>query len=453
LEDVLLESALSYIIDLEDASISTPESKLEAYRIVRGIVKGDLECEVRGKTRKMLSAESYIDPRTSAEFDVSSSAVALVRDVGLHLLVDQELLSIDGRAYSEKILDCYITSLCGARYHVAPKMHGADEVAYTYELFEEINRLQGISSGANKVGIMNEEVRTTAQLGKCITAAEQVVFFTNTGFLDYTGSYIDLMMHQGPIAPYRDLPGKTYKSSYEVYNVNESLLRAVPQIGAGMWAKIRDMKGLMLSKKEQVEGCTDTGWSPSPSAATLHALAFHLYGDVRELQSCYLENLPDVKIESLFEFPRVDLENLTHQEIIENLDFAIHGLLAYAEPWVRRGVGCSGVMELSGEPLMEDRATARIKAAFVRNWLLHDVVTNAEVGDSIKRMVALVNKQNSGTERYQALVLEGDPVVEAVENLVFNPKQYQHSYVEFYFYEANRKANGATSVYNTRFSS
>jgi malate synthase len=149
----------------------------------------------------------------------------------------------------------------------------------------------------------------------------------------------------------------------------------------------------------------------------------------------------------------VDLENLTHQEIIENLDFAIHGLLAYAEPWVRRGVGCSGVMELSGEPLMEDRATARIKAAFVRNWLLHDVVTNAEVGDSIKRMVALVNKQNSGTERYQALVLEGDPVVEAVENLVFNPKQYQHSYVEFYFYEANRKANGATSVYNTRFSS
>jgi malate synthase len=450
IKDVQLESALTYIIDLEDASISAPENKYEGYRILKGIADGDLQCEVRGQMRKINKDTAYIDVKTGAEKTLKRSSLPLVRDVGAHMVADAEIITIDGKPIAEKILDMFITSFIGMRYHVAPKMHGADEVAFTVDLWNRINELQGLPKNANKIGIMNEELRMNSQLQDAVLAAKDIVFFTNTGFLDYTGSFIDLMMHQGAIAPYRKLPSQLYKTSYELHNVNVSLSLSVPQIGAGMWAAIKDMCGLMKSKEAQVKGLTDTGWSPSPMAAAIHAIAFHIFGNVRKMQNDYCKNIKAVNIADMFEFPRADLANLNEAEILENIDFAIHGLLAYAEPWVRRGIGCSGVKELSGEPLMEDRATARIKAAFVRNWLLHRVVSGAQVEDSIKRMAKLVDEQNADTENYAPIYTaaldsrkwsEAEETVRAVYELVFNPLNLKHSYVEPYFYPANRREN------------
>jgi len=450
IKDVVLESAITYIIDLEDASISAPENKYEAYRIIKGINDGDLECEVRGKTRKINQDSKYICVKTLEEKVLKRSSLALVRDVGPHMIADTDIITVDGEAIPEKILDCFITSFIGFRYHVAPKMHGKEEVKHNVKLFERVNEILELPKNANKIGIMNEEMRTNAQLAQCILEAKDVIFFTNTGFLDYTGSFIDLMMYQGAIAPYRELPSKLYKTSYEKHNVNVSLKYKVPQIGAGMWAAIKDMKGLLKSKEEQVKGLTDTGWSPSPSAAGIHAMAFHLFGNVRDMQDEYRENIVEVNIEELFDFPAADLDDLDNDNKIENLDFAIHGLLAYAEPWVRRSIGCSGVKELSGEPLMEDRATARIKAAFVRNWLLHKVISREDVEDSIVRMSKLVDEQNIDDEDYEKLVsdalLSGDwkgieEPVKAVYDVVFNPDNLHSSYVEPYFYPANQREN------------
>jgi malate synthase len=448
IKDVFLESAITYIIDLEDASISAPENKYEGYRILKGIHDGTLECEVRGETRKINEDSSYICLKTMQEKTLKRTSLALVRDVGPHMMADKEIITINGKEVPEKILDCFVTSFIGYRYHVAPKMHGKKEVALNVEMFDKINEMLELPKNANKIGIMNEEMMTNAQLASCIHEARDVIFFTNTGFLDYTGSFIDLMMHKGAIAPYRELSSKLYKTSYEKHNVNVSLELNVPQIGAGMWAAIKDMKGLLNSKEEQVKGLTDTGWSPSPIAAGIHAMAFHVFGDVRQMQADYKNNISHVNIEDLFDFPKADIKKLDDKDVILNLDFAIHGLLAYAEPWVRRSIGCSGVKELSGEPLMEDRATARIKAAFVRNWLLHELVSPNIVKDSIVRMSQLVDEQNSQDDSYKPLtnnaLLDNNweevaEPVRAVYEVIFNPKGLKSSYVEPYFYPANRR--------------
>ncbi len=455
IKDVLLESALTYIIDLEDASISAPENKYESYRIIKGIVDGKLECDVRGQKRKMHLDTSYLDPKTLEKKILQRSSLPLVRDVGPHMILDENIIAIDGLEISEKIVDCFITSLIGMRYHVAPKMHGAEEVKYSVELWNAINKAQGLPQNANKIGIMNEELRMNAQLRDAVLAAKDIVFFTNTGFLDYTGSFIDLMMHKGAIAPYRDLPAKLYKTSYETHNVNVSLDLGVAQIGAGMWPAIGNMAGLLKSKEAQVKGLTDTGWSPFPNAAVIHAVAFHIFGDVRQMQADYKKKMQLVNIEDMFDFPAADIKNLDKKSIKENLDFAIHGLIAYAEPWVRRGVGCSGVKDLSDEALMEDRATARIKAAFVRNWLLHGVINEQDIVISIKDMAKFVDEQNKDTEGYKKLydgALEksdwqhAEETICAVYELVINPEGIKFSYVEPYFYPANRRENKNSRV-------
>ncbi len=448
IKDILLESALTYIIDLEDASISAPQNKIESYRNLLGIQNGTLSCEVRGKTRVMAKDTTYLDAKTLEIRTLKRTALPLVRDVGPHMVADTSMIEIDGQEVPEKIVDCFITSLIGMRHHVAPKMHGADEVKFNVELWDEINKAQGLPENANKIGIMIEEMRSSAQLQNCIEEAKDIIFFTNTGFLDYTGSFIDLMMYAGAIAPYSILPAQTYKTEYEKHNVNVSLRKNVPQIGAGMWAETQNMVGLLKSKEGQVRGLTDTGWSPSPSAATIHAIAFHIFGNVRDMQKEYAKNIKDVDIKDLFAFPKADLAQLTQQDKEKNLDLAIHGLLAYAEPWVRRGIGCSAIMDMNNVYLMEDRATARIKAAFVRNWLLHDVVTEKQVKASIARMAKYIDGQNEANADYKPLytnILEGDyainsdkidGVINAVLGAVLNPENRKDSYIEPYFYPA-----------------
>lgn len=438
-EDVLLESVLTFIIDLEDASHSGPASKYAGYRNILGIMQGDLTCEVRGEVRAKLLDTTYFEPQLAKEHILKRTALPLVRDVGAHMLADSDIITIDEQPVPERMLDCFITSLFGMRYHVAPKMHGAEEVAFAVKMWDRINELQGLEKNANKMGIMNEETRTAAQLKDCLLAAKDIAFFVNSGFMDYTGSFIDLMMHKGAIASYRDLPRMLYKTAYEKDNVYEGLKLDIAQVGAGMWPKIKDMDGLLNSKVEQTRALNDTGWSPSPPAGVIHAMAFHLAGDVRQMQKEFKVKPLSVHKEDLFTFPYANLGDLSADDVQSNLDFAVHGLLAYAEPWVRRGVGCSGVKDLSGEPLMEDRATARIKTAFVRNWLLHNVISAKQVEKTIKAMAKLVDKQNADVPGYQPISKRKDNVVQAVHDLIFNPEGHRDSYVEPALYAAYKR--------------
>jgi len=447
-EDVLLESAITYIIDLEDASISAPANKIASYYNIYGIRNSTLTCQIgrNGKisTRAMTPDDSdYIHATTGEKTLVKRNALPLVRDVGMHMMADIALIEIDGQQVPEKILDCFITSMLGMRFHVAPKMHGAEEVQLNVDLWDVINKAQGLLENANKIGIMVEEMRTSAQLKDSIATAENITFFTNTGFLDYTGSYIDLMMNFGAIAPFSLLPNEIYKISYEKYNVDVSLRAGVPQIGAGMWPQTRNMAGLLPNKKGQIEGLTDTSWSPSPLAATIHAMAFHGL-NARQMQKNAFEKLQQTSAgekvpDDLFEFPTLNPE-ISKEKILHELDLAVHGLLSYAEPWVRRGVGCSSIKDRNNIDLMEDRATARIKAAFVRNWLLHEVVTKAEVMASISKMCHEINMQNKETIDYKPLKDDGnDQVVVAVSDAIFNPLGRKDSYIEPYFYPAYQR--------------
>lgn len=431
-----IESALTTIIDLEDASLSSPEHKIRSYKHLKGVTDGTLTCEVRGKTRSLAKNSTYQCLRTLDSATLQRRAVALVREVGPYLQADKRLITANEKAVPEKILDTFMTVLLGMRYHVAPKLHGAEEVAYNVALLERTGELLGLPEHANKIGIMNEEVRTNGQLSEAILAAKDCVFFTNSGFLDYTGSFIDLVMHIGAVDSYRALPSKIYKTSYEDNNVFVSLDLAVPQIGAGMWPKLKDMAGLYENKKAQVKALNDTGWSPSPLAAAIHAMAFHT-AYVKDLQAEWRKKPVHVDLNDMFTFPAVDKESLTEESIQEDLNYAIHGLLAYAEPWVRRGVGCSGVKDLGGTHLMEDRATARIKTAFVRNWLLHGITTKKQVQQTITDMAKLVDEQNADKEGYVPISKDKkDEVVKAVSDLVLNPDKHLNSYVEPYLYDA-----------------
>lgn len=449
LVDIQLEAALTYIIDLEDSSISTPICKYQSYLNILGIVKKDLSCIVRGTERKLNDDESYQDIKTFENKILKKTALALVRDVGMHMMTDKEMININDKPIYERILDCYITSLIGIRYHVAPKLHGVFEVISNCELLKTIDDLQNLPEYSNKIGIMNEECRTNAQLEMCVMKAKDRIFFTNTGFLDYTGSFIDFMMYRGAIVPYRNLSTQKYKTLYEKNNVYIGLKRKVPQIGAGMWAKIKDMKNLIISKIEQIESGTDTSWAPSPAASVIHSYAFHKTNNARKIQQELEQEIKSApSFEDMFEFPMLDASKISKSEIKENLDFAIHGLIAYAEPWVRKSIGCSGIKDLSGELLMEDRATARIKAAFVRNWLLHKIISEKDVVDSIKNMAQFVDEQNLETQDYKKLYDENlksedwdntDETIKAVKDLVFNILNLKFSYVEPYLYPANRR--------------
>lgn len=444
-KDIILEAAITYIIDLEDATVSYPKNKCESYRVIKGIADGDLSCYIRGSKRTINKNSTYICPKTMSSKALKRTSFPLVRDVGAHMMADDSLILIDDEPVAEKILDMYITSLIGMRYHVAPKMHSAEEVSLMVDIFARINQMQGLAANSNKIGIMNEEIRLNAQLLDSIMAAKDVIFFTNTGFLDYTGSFIDLMTHQGAIAPYQDLPKKKYKTSYESNNVAVSLKAKIAQVGAGMWASVNDMSGLIKSKEEQVKGLNDTGWSPSPNAAVLHATAFHIFGNVRNAQNAQRQLLEPVDVCDMFEFPAATEQELTEANVRSNLDCAIHGLIAYAEPWIRRAIGCSAIKDLNDIALMEDRATARIKNAFIRNWLLHNIINESDVKSSISRCCKIVDEQNSSTDNYQKLssqalddgdIKNSDIVAQAIFNMVTNTKNIRSSYVEYYFYSA-----------------